>query len=87
MTCPLDLYDRVAGIDNLERTLANLTETANEREWHEESDHVEATPTTPLGFTLSLAYLPKWISGAIHRSCRVMRLANNDEAFPPEACR
>lgn len=38
MTCPLDLYDRVAGKDDLEGTLGNLVETAGEREWHEDSD-------------------------------------------------
>jgi hypothetical protein len=59
MTCPVDLYNRVAGTDNLERTLGDIVETASEQEWHDTSDEIEATLTTPLGFRLSLAYLPK----------------------------
>ena len=58
MTCPLDLYDRVAGTDDLEGTLGSFVETIGEREWHEDSDETKAALTTPLGFTLSLAYLP-----------------------------
>jgi len=58
MTCPLELYDRVAGTEDLEGTLGSLVETAGEREWHEDSDETKAILTTPLGFTLSLAYLP-----------------------------
>lgn len=59
MRCPVDLYERVAGTDNLDSTLGDVVEIVNEQEWHETSDEVEATLTTPLGFTLSLSYLPQ----------------------------
>ena len=59
MTCPVDLYERLVGNDSLERTLRSIVEVANEHEWEEASNEVEATLTTPLGFTLKLAYLPQ----------------------------
>lgn len=59
MTCPVDLYDRVVGTEDLGRTREDIVETANEHEWRETSDQIEAALTTPLGFTLSLSYLPR----------------------------
>jgi hypothetical protein len=57
MSCPVDLYDRLVGSDNLERTLGNIVGTAHQQDWQETSDEREATLITPLGFTLKLTYL------------------------------
>src|ERR1043165_7341415 len=73
-------------------TREDIVERANEHEWRETSDQIEAALSTPLGFTLSLTYLPRYVHGRRkknHRErsfpCTVYpkRLARSGLSWPP----
>jgi hypothetical protein len=58
MDCPLRIYNALVESSSLEDTLGKLVASANSNEWEERADESEMTLVTPLGFRLSLTYLP-----------------------------
>lgn len=59
MACPVPIYNGLVENSSLEDTLGKIVASANSNEWEERSDESEITLVTPLGFRLSLAYLPQ----------------------------
>lgn len=61
MSCPRTLYESLIGSQNLQGTLRRLVADAKKRDWEENfsEDGHGTTLITPLGFTLSLEYLPQ----------------------------
>lgn len=59
MDCPVRIYNALLESSSLEDTLGKLVASANSNEWEERADESEMTLVTPLGFRLSLTYLPQ----------------------------
>lgn len=59
MDCPVRIYNGLLEGSSLEDSLGKLVASANSNEWEERSGESEMTLMTPLGFRLSLTYLPQ----------------------------